>query len=822
MAKVMDYVPREITGKPTTERVVKRYNAVKNAEFYIDTERARLYTEYMKTHLAEPPYILQCGALKHVYSHLTPTILEDELIVGRQSKYLRGTPVYPEYESGWMSEGLYGVKRVEEQYTKGTLPDKYANTMFGRFLINDQEIQEMKEFIEFWKNDWRTYTHKILKERDDYDMVEKLQQEFVFFRLWWDVPEGRTIVDYGLVIEEGLESVINRCNAKIKDLKNIDTPEKVEKYNFWKGTILVVEGVIAFAENYGKEAERLAQQATGTRKEELLEIAQICNKVPRKRADTFREAIQAFWFTHVCVFIETNGRGMSPGRFDQYMYRPFKADMDAGRITEKEVLELLELLRIKHSELGRVHAKLTETSQVSGSTFQNVTLGGVDKYGNGADNELSLLILQAVINLPSQQPTLSVRWSDELSPKFKTKAIEAIKAGSGFPALFGDKAAIERFTKVVGTSLAEARDWAPCACVDVQLPGKRMPQWIAPQFNAAKILELVLNDGVNPVTGTKLIDTGIKVETATYEEIREAFKNAMGLVVTKEAEYWNLAMCTKLKMGITLPFTSALYDDCIEKGKDCQSGGCRYNESTYVVSVGVINVANSLAALKQCVFEKQLFTMQDVRTALKANFVGFDTLRKELAKAPKYGNNDDYVDSIAVDLYNAYVEKTEKNVNWVGGPWRTSTLSVHAQVSFGNACGATPEPRLAGEHLVDAGLSPAAGTDVCGPTAVLLSALKPDHTKMDAYLLNLKFHPSAIAGEAGTKKFIAFNDTFFAEGGYHVQYNVADAKMLKQAQKHPEEFPDLVVRVAGFSARWVELGPAVQEEIIRRTEYCGL
>lgn len=822
MAKVMDYVPREVSGKPSTDRVKKRYNEFLNSELYVDTERAKLYTEYMKAHWTEPVYIRQCGALKHVFSHMTPIILEDELIVGRQSRYVRGTQLYPEYESQWMREALQGIKRADEKYNKGVLPSKYENKAFGRYLIHDDDMEDLKNLVDFWKEDWRAVTNRILKERDDYEMVEKWQDELVFFRLWWDVPEGRTMVDYGLVIEEGLEALIEKCNNKLKLLKNLDTLEKTDKYYFYKGLILVLEGVIAFAENYAREAERLAQTADEKRKEELLEIARICRKVPRYRADTFREAVQSFWFTHIAVFIETNGRGMSPGRFDQYMYRPYKDDIEAGRITDAEVLELVELLRVKHTELGRVHAKATEISQVSGSTFQNVTLGGVDRWGKGADNELSQLILQAGINVKTPQPTLSVRWSDNISKDFKLKAIECIKAGSGYPALFGDKAAIERFTKIVGTTLEEARDWTPCACVDVQLPHKRLPQWIAPQFNAAKILELVLNDGVNPTTGNKLMDTGIEVEKASFEEIKEAFKRAMGLVIKKETEYWNTAMCTKLRMGITLPLTSALYDDCIEKGLDCQAGGCRYNESTYIVSVGIINVANSLAAMKQCVFEDKKFTMKELREALKSNFEGYEAIRGDLWRAPKYGNNSDYVDNFVVELYDAYVEKAEGNVNWLGGPWRTSTLSTQSQIPLGNACCATPDPRKKGEHLVDAGLSPAGGTDICGPTAMILSALKPDHSKMDAYLLNMKFHPSAIVGDVGSDKFVALNDTFFNLGGYHIQYNIVDAKMLRDAQAHPENYSDLMIRVAGFTARWVELGPAAQEEIIRRTEYGDL
>jgi len=817
-----EYTPREVIGKPSTDRVKKRHDELLNSDLYIDSQRCRLYTEYIKEHWLEPLYTRQGGALKYVLSNLRPVIRDGELIVGSMSPYIRGTHLYPEYEAGWMREGFQGIKREEERYIEGTLAVKEKEGRLGIYKVNLEDRQEIEKAIEFWKEDWRTISEEIFRQREDYELSEKWQQQLVCLRFMWDVPEGRVLPDYAKVIDEGLESIIERCYQKISQLQPIDTKEKVDKHDFYKGTILALEGVIAFAENYAREAERLAEGADQQSREELLEIARICRKVPRQRADTFREAIQSFWFIQCTLFIEVNGRGISPGRFDQYMYRPFRDDIESGRITREEVLELLELLRIKHTEIIRAHAQFTE-SYLGGSIFQNVTLGGVDRWGRGADNELSILILQAGINVRTHQPTLSIRWSDKLSQDFKLKVVECIKAGSGYPALFNDNVGVERFVKT-GATLEDARDWAPCGCVDMNICGKRIPQWDPCIWNAVKILELVLNDGVNPVTGEKLAETGIKVEQASYEDIKEAWKRVVKLVISKNVEYWNIAMSVKNKIGLVLPLLSALLDDCIEKGLHCQDGGCRYNEGAYHVSNGIINVANSLAAIKKCVFEEKLFTIKELRKALKHNFEGngYDEIRRHLLTAPKFGNADNYVDEIAVELYDAYSQEMEECLNWLGEPWRASTLSVTTQVINGNACGASPDGRKAGEHLCDGSVSAYPGTDANGPTALMISASRPHAVNIQSHLFNMRFHPSAIEGVAGSQKFIALNDTYFGLGGYHVQYNIVDANMLRDAQEHPENYQDLMIRVAGFTARWVELGPAIQDEIISRTEYQGV
>jgi len=805
---------REIKGKPSTVRVEKRHSELLKHEPYIDSERAVLFTEYMMKHADDPRYLKAGGALNHVFSNLTAKIWDDELIVGNISQYFKGTQVYPEYEA-WMLEGFKKIKREEERYTEGTLQKKKDDRL-GIYLINPSDKEKILEVAKYWEDtNWRTLSEKILREtKDDFDLVEKWMQQLVFLRFMFDVPEGRVIVDYQKVIDEGIEGILKQVEEKI----NLEKKNS-EKLEFYNGIKLALEGVINFAENHAKEAERLAKGCTDKkRQQELFEISRICKKVPRKPADTFHEAMQSFWFVHVCLFIELNGRGISPGRFDQYMYKPFKNDISVGKITSNDALELLELMRIKCAEITRAHAMFTE-AYLGGSVYQNLTIGGIDKNGDACSNELSELILQSGINVKTWQPTISVRWTENMNEKFKHKVVDCIKAGSGYPALFNDEIAIERFMKNSKASLEDARDWAPCGCVDMQICGKRMPMYAVPHTNNLKIFELVMNNGINPVTGDKLIDVKTDIETATYEEILNEFKRATGYIIKKEEEYWNSIMIAHNQMGLVHPFMTSLLDDCIEKGIDSYEGGCRYSDSAYVISCGMVNVANSLAAIKKNVFEEKTLTIMEIRTAINDNFVGHEKLRKKLLDAPKYGNDNDYVDNILAELYDNWSEVAQSTKNWVGESWQPSTLSVTTQVLHGKACGASPDGRPAGEYVGDGALSAFPGTDNFGPTSLIKSAAKINAKELQSTLFNIKFNPAAIEGKAGADKFIKLNETYFKMGGYQVQYNIVDSKMLLDAQKNPDRYSDLMVRVAGFTARFIDLGPDVQRQIIERTQF---
>jgi len=812
-------VDREIKGNPSTERVAMRYNELITKEAYVDSERCKLYTDYIKEHWNEPLYLRAGGAYKYVLSHLTPKIWDDELIVGSQSRYFLGTQVYPEYET-WMLEGFKHIKREEEAYMEGTLQKKEGDRL-GIYRIYPDDSKTILDVAEFWEGkDWRSQADKTLKDTmPDYDAVELMQEQLVFLRFMYDVPEGRVICDYQKVIDLGVNGLIRICEDHLRELGEPGNREQFEKYNFYKGTILALEGVVALASNYADEADRQAKECKDPKRAaELKLIAGICRKVPAEPAETFREAIQSFWFTHLCLFLEINGRGMSPGRFDQYMYRCYRNSIDSGDITDAEVLEYLELLRIKCTELTRAHATFTE-SYLGGSIYQNMTLGGVDRYGRPCENEISKMVLQSGINVRTWQPTISVRWRDDMTEDFKHAVIDCIKAGSGYPALFSDKVGTERFMRDTTNSIEDARDWAPCGCVDMQICGKRMPMYAVNPTSNLKILELVMNNGINPVTGSRICDSKVDFENATYEQIVEEYSRMEHYIVSREERYMNVIMEVHNSIGLVQPFMSALLDDCLENGKHAVEGGCRYNDPAYVISCGVVNVANSLAAIKKNVFEDKKFTLKELKTAVDADFEGYDDIRKAMLDAPKYGNDEDYVDDICVSLYDDWAHASNQEINWVGKMWEPSTLSVTTQVLLGKACGASADGRLSKDSLADGALSAVPGTDVNGPTALIRSACKVHDTNLQSTLFNVKFSPSAITGDAGADKFIKLNDAYFDLGGYQVQYNIVDKSMLVDAQVHPDHYGDLMVRVAGFTARFIDLGPDVQQQIIDRTEY---
>lgn len=805
-----------------SERVRKRYEELLTKEPYIDSERAILYTRYIKEHFNTQPNLLVGEVTKHVLMNLTPVIWEDELIVGNISKYYKGTQLYPEYESRWMIEGFRNVKRVEEKYTKGTLKKKQGEgERLGIYLIHPKDKENILEVAQFWHDrDWRSKAERYLKIFiDDYPMIEKWQQQLIFLRFMFDVPDGRVIVNYKRVIDGGIKSLFKIINRKIKEIGYVNSTEKLEKYNYYIGTKLALEGVLEFAKNYAIEAEKQAKKCKNNqRKKELLEIARICKKVPYEAANSFYEALQSFWFLHVCLFIELNGRGISPGRMDQYLIQPLKNDIKNGLYNEDSALELMQLLRIKFSEITKAHATFTE-SYLGGSIYQNVTLGGISLNGEPQDNEVSRLILKAGMMVKTWQPTISIRWNTLMSEEFKEDVIKAIIIGTGYPALFNDILPQERFIKKSNASEEDANNWAPCGCVDMQMIGNRFPMYAIPHTNNLKILELILNNGVNPITKEKLVTLSKDVEDMTYEEIIAEYEKITRKIVRKEEECFNIIMMAHRESNLFHLIMSALLDDCLEVGKNAYDGGCRYNDSPYVISCGMVNVANSLAAIKENIFEKNNFTMKDLKGALSNNFEGKEDIREMLLNSPKYGNDDDRVDRILVELYKSWSESAESLINWMGKPWRASTLSVTTQVLHGKACRASPDGRKAGESLADGALSAYPGTDINGPTSLIKSATKVNTYLLQSTLFNMKFNPTTVSTKVGRKKFMILNDVYFKLGGYHIQYNIINEKVLKDAQKNPERYQDLMIRVAGFTARFIDLGLDIQEQIIKRTQF---
>jgi len=826
------------SGGGSTERVRLARQRCLEAQQIADPSRAYLLTEwYKKTEGKYKPTILRkAEALRHIFENIPVAIREGELIVGVQSKYIRGGQLFPDIYGGWMVDefnksmpGETGTEGADASIL-GTSGGSLGTHNFATVTLYDHDREMTWEAIDYWKDkgleDIVPDYLKIFWGEENYEKL-KLAREVQFVsQSLREGQEGRNVADYQRVLNEGLNGIISASKEKLNSL-GVLTSEDYEKACFYRAIITALQGVIEWAKRYAAEAKRLAQaESDDKRKKELEEISEICEWVPANPARTFREAVQSYWFIFLAPHFEIHGQGNSPGRFDQYIYPFYKADIEGGKISREEALELLELLTIKHTEMVS-SATCPYYSGIGGGGghfADNMILGGCTADGEDASNEISLLMMDAILNTRTVSPLVNVRWNNKLNEDFLKKTVEMIKAGFGMPALYGDDVAISHFTSYCGASLEDARDWSLGGCVEMSLgqnSGSMMlPAWV----NAAKGFELALNNGVDPVTGKQVgPETGNTEDMTNIEELKEAFGKQSDYAIRLIKDYFGIQMSLYSRM---LPpiLASAFTNDCIEKGKTAMDGGARYHHSSAMLVAGMIDVANSLAAIKKCVFDDKLFSIKELKEALKADFKGesYEWVQKKLLEAPKFGNDDDYVDSIAVELYKDFVEDVYRYQNWQGqGHTHMPTaLSVGIHGILGKFCGALPEGRNAGVALSDASLSPHGGTDIKGPTAVIRSATKIDSVPFQATQLNMKFHPGLLRGKDGSRGLLSLLKTYFDMGGYHIQFNVVDVKTLKDAQEHPEKNRNLIVRVAGFCAYFVELGPQIQEEIIRRTEWC--
>ncbi len=816
------FAAREIVRETSTERTKRLKERYLEAELRLDLTWPLLITEYFKQTEGQPIVERRAGAFKYAIENSPPIIRDDELIVGSQSRYIRGSHPYPEFAVKWIREELEREPDQEEekifQVGEGGGIAKEHTFIVYKYTEEDRTILE--DLVSYWEGrSLECIARRYFKEMGRGEELDRAEASLLVTPMNFPTPEGRFVLDYGKVLRIGFNGIKKEIEEGERRLKVV-TIDDFRKVQFYKAARSCCEGIITWANNHASFAESLAhEESDPQRKKELEQIAETCRWVPAHPPRTFYEALQSFWFTHLAGLVESGAMGMSPGRFDQFMYPFYRDDRDRGTVTTEEVMELLECLRIKFSEVQRITSRAWEGLS-SGGLFQNMILGGITPKGDDASNELSHLLIESALTMQTVQPTLSIRYNNKVSEGFLLKGIELLKTGIGMPAWFNDNVAIPHFLSYTKASLEEARDYAMGGCSEMQLPGCRYGINIPGFVNEAKCLELALNDGIDPVSGHQIgVKTGV-VDEMSFEQLVEAYKKQQAHAFTLQADFWNLVMgvhreCTPLI------YCSVLTDDCIEKGLCMDDGGVRYKDSPTLLISGMINVANSLAAIKKSVFDDQAVTLKALKAALDANFEGDDykVVHKQLLAAPKFGNNDDYVDSIAQQVYNDYYQEVFTHLNYFGVPYTPGALSISAHPVFGKACGALPDGRKAGVSLCDAGVSAFPGTDKKGPTSLILSASRIDALPTLSVLFNMKFHPTALKGLKGAKNLLSLIKTFFDLGGWHIQFNVVDSAMLKDAQMHPENYRDLVVRVAGFSAYWAELSKQVQEEIIARTEF---
>lgn len=789
-----------------SKRVRKLKDEILSAVPCIEADRAIILTESFKETENQPVIIRKAKALEKMLNELPIIIRDDELIVGSLTKNPRSSQVFPEFSNQWLVDEF----------------DTLEKRTSDLFKISEDTKSKLKEVFKYWKG--KTVSELASSYMSDETINAMGAKVFTVANYHFN-GLGHVSVDYSKVLEKGFRGIIKETEEAIK---NADTtnPEYVKKKIFWDSIIISCNAAINYAKRYAKLARELAEKTTdNTRKNELLNIARVCDNVPENPAQTFHEACQSFWFVQIIISLESNGHAISPARFDQYMYPYYKNDIDT-KMENKEVnREILHCLWVKFNDLTKVRDETTTKAFSGYSMFQNLIVGGQTPEGRDATNELSYMCLEATGSLKLPQPSLSVRIWSKTPEEFLIRTCELTRLGTGLPAFYNDEVVIPMLVNQ-GLTLEDARDYAIVGCVEPQKPGKTDGWYDAAFFNLAKILELCINNGkaygnqIGPKTGDFNSFTNI-------DEFIEAYKKQTEYFVSQMVAADNCVDIAHAERA-PLPFLSCMLDDCISKGKSIQEGGGHYRFSG-PLGVGIANVGDSFMAIKKLIFDEHKITLDKLKEAINSNFgeEENDLSKKSeyedikqliLHRVPKFGNDIDEVDEFTCEGALIYCKEVEKYTNQRGGKFIPGLYPVSNNVHLGSLVGATPDGRNAYEPLAD-GVSPTRGADIKGPTAAANSVAKLDHfSAPSGTLFNQKFNPSSLQGDNGLKNLGSLIRSYFDKKGMHIQFNVVDKKILIEAQKHPEQYRDLIVRVAGYSAQFICLDKGVQEDIIKRTE----
>lgn len=786
-----------------TDRVSKRRKEYFSAIPYLCGERSRLVTNSWKKTENKPIHIRRAKLFKNVMEGLSIRIGEGELIVGSQTKYIRGAGPYVDWRPDIVFElfsgdylNLQGIKeaRIDEKDKKSLLED--ANYWKG--------IAPADRIYDLWQEIFGGKIRDLEKVRAHMGIA--LQ------------PVVSRCADYEKVLKLGLKGIIKEIEEELEKVSMFNSVSEINKYNLLKGMIITCEAVINFAKRYSILAKELADKETNpSKKEELRIIADNCLRVPANPPRSFYEALQSFWFIHLCVNLESANSLEAPGRMDQYLYPFYERDINNGVLSREQAAELLGCLWVKFNEMEVGHGKVWSEAGQS-SQFQDITLGGVTEDGKDASNELTYLMLEVTRQIKMAQPATYIRCHQNTPEWLWRKSFETCRdRGDGQPAFLNDQAVILNLVSK-NIPIQEARNWVGQGCVHPFAKGATGDRPI--NMNLAKIFEIGLNDGVDPISGKMLgISTGDPRKFKTFEELYDAIKRQMEYFFELYAKMHRILWEERISI-YSLPFYSSIMPDCIQKGLDFMAGGVRYPQQYYGFhDRGHVNIADSLAAIKKLVYEEKQINMDQLLDALKNNFEGNEVLRHKLLSAPKYGNDTDFVDSIFDDFW-LWTERRIAQTKHATGE-KPSVIRGGASKHYyhGKGVGALPDGRKAYEPLADGSLSPMRAMDTEGPTAVIKSASKINHTEHATdSLLNMKLSPSMLKNNEGLSKGIALVKTYFNRGGYHIQFNMMGNEILKKAKEKPEKYQDLLVRVAGYSAYFVDLSEMVQDEIIARTE----
>ena len=774
---------------------------------YICAERALLATESYRLYQNQPPVMKRALMLKNILEKMSIYIEDETLIVGNQAASNKDAPIFPEYTLEFVIDEL----------------DKFEKRDGDVFYITEETKAALRSIAPFWENNnLRAKGEALLPEEVNVFM------ETGFFGMEGKLNSGdaHLAVDYEQLLKIGLVGYEKRVR-QLKAELDLCVPENIDKYVFYKAVLIVIEAVKTYADRFSLLAQEMAENAQSHRKDELLEISNICSKVPYEPASSFKEAIQSVWFIQLILQIESNGHSLSYGRFDQYMYPYLKADLEKGVITDEEAVELLTNLWIKTLTINKVRSQAHTFSSAGSPMYQNVTIGGQTPDKKDAVNKLSFLVLKSVAQTRLPQPNLTVRYYNGLNKEFLDECIEVMKLGTGMPAFNNDEIIIPSFIDL-GVKEEDAYNYSAIGCVETAVPGKWGYRCTGMSYqNFPRILLAVMNDGVDVTSGKRFVKGyGYFRDMKSFEELQDAWDKSIR-EITRLSVIVENAVDLASERDVPDILCSTLTQDCIGRGKTIKEGGAVYDFISGL-QIGIANMADSLAEIKKLVFEEKKITPQQLWDALQDDFMSEENQKIQsmlINEAPKYGNDDDYVDQLVVEAYDSYINEIKKYPSTryqrgpVGGIRYAGTSSISANVGQGYGTMATPDGRKAHTPLAE-GCSPAHAMDKNGPTAVFKTVSKlPTHEITGGVLLNQKVTPQMLATEENKEKLEMIIKTFFNRlHGYHVQYNVVSRETLIDAQKNPEKHRDLIVRVAGYSAFFNVLSKATQDDIIERTE----
>ncbi len=770
------------------------------AKPYITPERAVLVTEFYGSEAASRVSVpvARAMAFRHILDNKKLCLNDGELIVGERGPAAKAAPTYPEICA-------HSLRDLEILHSREKVP----------FAVDDELTRIYRdEIIPFWQG--RSMRDRIFRE-----MTTPWKAAYgagVFTEFMEQRAPGHT-VNGGKIYHKGFVDFRGDIRERLRRLDFYGDPEALDKREELVAMSIAAEALIRYAKRYSALLEETARKEKNKeRKAELKAMAAICAHVPARAPRTFWEALQHYWFVHVSVITEFNTwDSFNPGRLDQHLYPFYRREIEAGTLTEERARELLKSFWIKfNNQPAPPKVGVTAEESSTYTDFALINVGGVKSDGADAANELSYLILDVVEEMRIVQPSSMVQISKKSPDRLLKRALEIIRTGFGQPSVFNTDAIVQELVRQ-GKSIEDARDGGASGCVEAGAFG-REAYFLTGYFNLPKILEVTLHGGVDPETGKRIGPrTGDAVRMRGFDDVMNAFERQVRHFVDIKIKGNNVIERLYAKY-MPAPFLSLLIDDCIENGRDYHAGGARYNTS-YIQGVGLGSITDSLASIRYNVFDRKTLTMKELLAVLAADYKGHEKIRDRfLEKTPKYGNDDDYADGITRRVFEIYYNAVNGRPNTRGGDHRINLLPTTVHVYFGSKIGALPDGRRAHEPLSE-GISPVQGADRKGPTSVLKSAAKIDHIRTGGTLLNQKFTPDILKDDEGLTKLLHLIRAYFRMDGHHIQFNVVTAETLREAQRNPERYRDLIVRVAGYSDYFVDLGMDLQNEIIRRTEH---